>query len=65
MRVDAGFDQAAADGLLDLRRIGKKELSFNAIGAAATERVAGFFGVVQSEEALIFVVGYVIGIWQL
>ena len=65
VRVHAGLDQAAADGLLDLRRVGNERLAFHPVGAAAVKRVAGFFGVVQSEEALIFVVGYVIGIWQL
>ena len=65
MWVDAGLDQAATDGLLDLRRVGDERLAFHAVGAAAVERVAGFLGVILSEEAFVFVVGEMVGHYRL
>ena len=46
MRVDAGFDQAAADGLLDLWRVRDEGVAFGSVGATTKKRVAGFFRVV-------------------
>ena len=59
-RLDVGgarVDQPAADRFIDFGGLGIEWLAFLAVGAQAVPGVGGFLGVVQDDEALVFVVG--------